>query len=336
MNAHGKMARRAITTTLLIISIISSGCGSLFPTPSPTATPTPTFTPSPIPSPTLTPTPTELPHYKVGDIIESTNYFFIVLGWANVPGTKSNTPYSGMKYVAVDMLLVNKQKRAAQVNIESLVRLLDDTGQEYTVSEDATSAADGAGIFGIKVDGALAPGDKVRGMIGFYVPEPANEFRLKFTIRSDPGIAPVDLGSEPITVEQPSEIPGATPQEYHKIGEVIELGDATFTIHDVSYNSGDDYGNPDPSTKYVAFDIALSNASDSMMYFVSLFQVSLKGFSGRKYDANLEGDLSLTPPLEVPRGKTSRGWIIFKVAEDESGYIFMLRWENTIILIATE
>ena len=253
-----------------------------------------------------------------------------------MPGTKSNTPYSGMKYVAVDMLLVNKQKRAAQVNIESLVRLLDDTGQEYTVSEDATSAADGAGIFGIKVDGALAPGDKVRGLIGFYVPESANEFQLKFAMRSDPGIAPVDLGSEPVTVEPPSEIPGATPQEYHKIGEVIELGSATFTIHDVSYNSGDDYGNPDPSTKYVAFNIALSNQGKAMMFFLSMFQVSLKGSSGREYDIDFEGDLSVLPPMEVPPGGTSRGWAVFKVAEDETGYVFMFHWENKILMIATE
>ena len=323
-----KKIRGRLIFSILITLLINMACTSSI---VPTATPTPSFTPSPIPSPTLTATPTSIPKHNVGDVIESTNYVFIILGWEFVSG--DDAPAEGKKYIAVDMLLVNKQKLPEEIKIAEMVRLVDDTGQRYLISEDATYAAKGAGIYGINVDGELAAGDKVRGKVGFQVPENSSGLQLDFTVQSDWSIPSVILGSEPVTVEPPSEIPGVIPQEAYKIGEEIDIKNATFTINTVSHNSGDDFGQPDPTTKYLAVEMTLSNKSAETIFFMSLFQIALKCSSGREYDVDLTGPLTTIPEMEIAPGQFSRGWVVFRVAEEETGYFFILYWGNRTILI---
>lgn len=82
------------------------------------------------------------------------------------PGSQFFQPKPGNKFVVIDITFENKGAEAVSVSSLLQMSLKDLDGNKYGVDLMATSAADGSSI-----DGEIAPGEMVRGQIGFEIPK---------------------------------------------------------------------------------------------------------------------------------------------------------------------
>lgn len=112
----------------------------------------------------------EATSFKVGDRVETEDYFVTVKGVRKSSGNIA--PKSGDTYLLVDVLVENKtvDEKTVSSMLSSSVR--DEEGIKYTV----TIGADNKG----SLDGTLLPKDKLRGEVAFEVPKEAKGFRYYF------------------------------------------------------------------------------------------------------------------------------------------------------------
>jgi len=74
----------------------------------------------------------------------------------------------GNMFVAVDLTLENRGAEAKAVSSLIQMYLKDSSGQKYDLDLAASVASGGA-----TPDGEIAPGEKIRGQVGFQVPQDA-------------------------------------------------------------------------------------------------------------------------------------------------------------------
>ncbi len=106
--------------------------------------------------------------YQVGEPIEISNLQIQVLGVSFPTGTDIVKPKEGFKFAAVDIQIENQGSSVQEITSVLQMYLKDETGQKYTFHLGAQSLLD-TGL----PDDELQPGEKVRGQIGFQVPESA-------------------------------------------------------------------------------------------------------------------------------------------------------------------
>jgi hypothetical protein len=104
--------------------------------------------------------------YQVGDLIEISDLVIQVLGVSYPTGTEVIRPKEGYKFVAVDVQVENQGSSVQEVTSVVQMYLKDDTGQKYTFHLGAQSVI-GGGL----PDDELSPGERIRGQIGFQVPQ---------------------------------------------------------------------------------------------------------------------------------------------------------------------
>ncbi len=272
--------------------------------------------------PSETPKPVELVKYKIGDIVGIGNSVMIVLGWEEIKGDQFNKPDEGKKFIAVELIIVNNSDDTGNISTLLQMEVKDDTGQKYHVDLMALMA-----IRGGSLDGELAPGEKIRGKVGFSVDE--NATGLEFVFDADifgTGKVFVDLGSEPIFVEPPADIAGETEQQTYKVGDVIEIGTMLLTVNEVTSPKGDQFNKPSEGNKFVVIDLTIENKSDEAINISSLLQMSLKTSEGTKYSVDLMASTASggsTPDGEVAPGEKIRGQVGFQIPETSTGLIFV-------------
>lgn len=260
--------------------------------------------------------------YQLGDIISMGDMVLVVFGWDTPPGDDFSQPDAGKKFVAVDLILVNQSESPISVSSLLQMKLKDATSQVYDVDLMASTA-----IAGSSIDGEISPGERVRGQVGFQVPEDATG--LVFVFDADvwgTGKVFVELGSEPASVEPPAELPGEQAQTIFAIGDVIEIGDLTLTINEVTYPPGDSFNRPDEGNKFVVVDITIKNQGSAATSVSSMLQMSLKDDTGQKYGLDLMASTAsggTTPDGEIAPGETIRGQVGFQVPEDATGLVFV-------------
>lgn len=113
--------------------------------------------------------------YQIGDLIEITDLVIQTLGVSYPTGTEFVKPKEGFKFLAVDVQIENQGISVQEITSVVQMYIKDETGQKYTFHLGAQSLLD-AGL----PDDELQPGEKVRGQIGFQVPENAQNLIFVF------------------------------------------------------------------------------------------------------------------------------------------------------------
>jgi hypothetical protein len=281
------------------------------------------------PSPSIeAPAPTDIPApegptaYQVGDIVSIGDMVLVVLGWDSPPKDEFTKPEEGNRFVAVDLLLVNQGDETKSVSSMLQMTLKDDTGQRY--NEDLMAAV-ATGYSG--PDGELAPGERLRGKVGYQVPEGVTS--LIFVFDADvwgTGKVFVDLGPEPVTMQPPAELVGEQAQEAFAIGDVVEIGNWTITVHDVTYPEGDEFTKPEEGHKFIVVDLTLENTGTQADAVSSMMQMYVKDASGQKYELDLMASVAsggTTPDGEVAPGEKIRGQAGYQLPEEIEGLVFV-------------
>ncbi|GIV70077.1 DUF4352 domain-containing protein [Caldilinea sp.] len=308
---------------LAILLMVSLACGS-------SASPTlvaPSVPPSNSgsqeqPTQAQAPTAVAQQNYKVGDIVAIGDHVLVVLGWENVQPNDFSKPDAGKKFVAVELLIVNNSQSAMPISTLLQMSMKDNTGQKYDVDFAASTAIGGGSL-----DGELAPGEKVRGKVGFQVAENATGLQFVFDASVwGTGKVFVDLGAEPVTVEPPASIVGETPQQTYKVGDVIQIGTVTLTVNGVSNPAGDQFSKPNPGNKFLVVDLTIENKGTAAITISTLLQMWLKDPSGKKYDVDLMASTASggsSPDGEIAAGEKLRGQVGFQVPDNATGLVFV-------------
>jgi hypothetical protein len=273
-------------------------------------------------TPTDTPVPEGSTTYQIGDIISIGDTVMVVLGWDSPPGDDFNKPDEGKKFVAVELLLVNQGSEPASISSLLQMSLKDETGQKYDVDLMASSAAGSSGP-----DGEISPGERVRGKVGFQVPQ--NTAGLVFVFDAavfGTGKVFVDLGPEPVSMEPPLQLAGEQEQATFAIGDVVQIGDLTLTVNEVTYPPGSEFNKPESGNKFAVVDVTMENKGTESKAVSSLMQMYLKDDTGQKYDLDLMASSAsggTTPDGEITPGEKLRGQVGFQIPEDAQGLTFV-------------
>lgn len=260
--------------------------------------------------------------YKVGDIVNIGDNVLVVLGWQEVKGDQFAKPEAGKKFVAIDALIVNKSKSAASISTLMQMSLKDSTGQKYNLDLMATTATKGGSL-----DGEIAPGERVRGKVGFQIPE--NVQGLQFVFDASlfgTGKVIVDLGASPMAVEPPAELAGETKQPTFKIGDIANIGAFALTVNGVTTPAGDQFSKPNAGNKFVVVDVTLENKGTKSENVSSMLQMSLKDSAGTQYKVDLMAVVAskgTSPDGELAVGEKLRGQVGFQVPENATGLVFV-------------
>ena len=215
-----------------------------------------------------------------------------------------------------------KSDSPAAVSTLLQMSLKDSTDQQFTLDISAQSAIQGG-----SPDGELAAGEKIRGKIGFQVPEDASGLVFVF----DPNLLGsgkvfIDLGDSPISIDPPAELPGEIAPEAFKPGDIVEIGDFTLVVNGVESSMGSDFVKPAEGNEFVIVDLTLENKRDESVSVSSLLQMSLKDASGQIYAVNLLASTAgggTTPDGELAAGEKLRGQVGFEVPSDTEGLLFV-------------
>jgi len=307
---------------LAILLLVSLACGSST-SPSLVATSVPPADSGSQEQPTQAQAaPAVQQNYKVGDVVAIGDHVLVVLGWENVPAGDFSKPDAGKKFVAVELLIVNNSQSSMSVSTLLQMTMKDDTGQKYDVDFMASTE-----IGGGSVDGELAPGEKVRGKVGFQVGE--NAQGLQFVFDADvwgSGKVFVDLGAEPVTVEPPASIAGETAQQTYNVGDVIAMGTTTLTVNEIQYPAGDDFNKPNAGFKFLVVDLTIENKGATAISVSTLLQMSVKDSSSQKYDVDFMASTASggsSPDGEIAPNEKLRGQVGFQVPENATGLVFV-------------
>ena len=273
----------------------------------------------PTDEPAAVPTPSS---YAVGDIIEMGDLTMVVLGWSTPPGDDFTQPEPGNRFIAVDLLFVNTGSAADSISSLLQMELKDADNRSYDIDVFAPSAA-GAG----SPEGEIAPGERIRGSVGFQAPTDAPGLQFVFDASVfGGGRIFIDLGDEPIAVEPPAQLAGETGTETFAIGDVIEIGDLGLTVHGVTFPAGDEFSQPNEGNRFVVVDVAVENRTDTTQNISSLLQMELKDATGQTYDVDLMAPVASggsSPDGELAPGETLRGQVGFQVPSDATGLVFV-------------
>jgi hypothetical protein len=116
--------------------------------------------------------------YKTGDIITIGDYELIVFDVKDLEPGQLLKPDEGNKLIAVEISFVNIGTGPIQVISITQMSVKDEQGYKYERDFVAASLID------TDVDGELAPGENVRGFVGFQVPQEAGPLIFVF----EPGL----------------------------------------------------------------------------------------------------------------------------------------------------
>lgn len=285
---------------------------------------TPTQSPAQVAeAPTDTPAPPEAQTFKAGDIVNIGNNVLVVLGWEEVAGADFAKPDKDKKFIAVEVLIVNKSQSFASISDFAQMSLKDNTGQKYTPDGKASIASNGPTF-----RGRFAPGERQRGKVGFHIPTTVQGLQFVFEAEF-PGTgnkAIVDLGASPKRVEPPAELAGETNQQTFKVGNVVEVGTLSFIINGVTSPEGTYFFKPEQGNKFLAVDITIENKGQNLDHISSMMGMSLKDASGREYRWDLMATGASGDPLKdgkLAPGEKMRGQVGFQIPANVTGLVFV-------------
>ena len=272
-------------------------------------------------APEPTSTPKTVQKYQIGDIVQAGDMVLVVLGWEKVEGNQFTKPEAGKEFIAVDLLLVNRGEEPVSVSSLLQMYLKDETGQKYEPDLEAQT------VVGSAPEGEISPGERIRGKIGFQVPQDVGALTFVYDVDVfGTGKVFVDLGKEPKLVEPPAALEGEGETQLYQVGDQIQIGDLILTVNGVDYPAGDEFNKPEQGKKFVVVDVTLDNQGNEAIQISSLLQMSLKDATGQVYEVDLSASMAgngSTPDGEIAPGEKLRGQVGFQVPEDAQGLVFV-------------
>lgn len=118
---------------------------------------------------------TEQQIFNVGDVIEIDTFVLTINEVTFPSGDDSNKPSEGNKFLVVDLTIENRDTSTAAISTLLQTSVKDSAGRNYDLDISAQMASGGT-----SPDGELAPGERVRGQVGFQVPVDATELVFVF------------------------------------------------------------------------------------------------------------------------------------------------------------
>lgn len=217
-------------------------------------------------------------------------------------------PEPGTRLVAVEVIVANTADEVQTVNLLSAA-VVDADG--FVVTPELASVDNQLATV------ALLPGQKVRGMVGFTLPENAVPVALKWTPNMFSGssisasLAPPPDGhtadNAAIAIPAPA-IDTPLGQEAQDFG----VGLTAVTLEDPA-TPGMFY-DAEPGTRLVAVEIIVSNAGAEAVSVNPLY-TSLVDADGFVYEAELAGRDGQIDTMELAPGERVRGWVAFTIPE---------------------
>jgi hypothetical protein len=113
--------------------------------------------------------------YAVGETAELNGIKVTLNEVKQVEGNQVFKPEAGKRFIVINATFENTTDKEVPISTLAQMELKDETGQAYTIDIGATSSVDGK-----QPDGMIAPGDKVRGPVGYHVPTDAKGLQWIF------------------------------------------------------------------------------------------------------------------------------------------------------------
>lgn len=227
-----------------------------------------------------------------------------------------------MKFILVDVLLVNQSEAATSISSLAQMSLRDSTGQVYDVDFSAQIAVDAA-----SPDGEVSPGERIRGSVGFQVPEEPGPLTFVFDVALfGSGKVFVDLGEEAVLLDPPEELAGQQELETYHIGDVVEVGDVVLMVSGWSLSEGSEFNKPDEGNHLVFVDVTVVNSSESQESVSSLLQMNLRDSTGQIYDPEFTAAIDSPnrgPDAVLLPGERIRGTVGFQTPIDATELTFV-------------
>jgi hypothetical protein len=259
--------------------------------------------------PTPTPVPTAAPQY-LGDAGGGAGFGLAAVSIQDpaVPGM-FYTQQPGSRLVAVEVIVVNTSDQVQTVNPLNAA-LVDADG--FVVTPELASVDNQLATL------TLLPGQKVRGLIGFTLPENAIPVALKWTpgvfssdsisvsLVTPPGDHTADTAA--IAIPAPA-IDTPLGQEAQDFG----VGLTAIALEDPA-TPGMFYESQ-PGTRLVAVEIVISNAGAETVSVNPLY-TSLVDADGFLYEAELAARDGQIDTLDLATGERARGWVAFTIPEN--------------------
>ena len=260
--------------------------------------------------------------YGVGDVVQLGEVALAVLGWSRLEGAQLAQPEAGNTFVAVELMLLNQGDRAANLSTLAQMSLKDAEDRRYTIDLLAATAAGGAAP-----EGELAPGERVRGKIGFQVPTEATGLTFVF----DGGLFTsgkvfVELGPEPVLVDVPAALASTETLQRYAVGEPVTVGDLTITVNGVHTPEGNQFAQPAAGQRFVVVDLSVTNNGGQAANVSTLLQMKLKDGTAQQYPLDLLATTAAggaAPEGELAPGETVRGPVGFQVPADAGDLLFV-------------
>jgi hypothetical protein len=255
-------------------------------------------------------------------MVSINNTLLIVLGWDQPPGGDFNPPGEGKEYLVVDLMLANQGENSFSVSPAFQMSLKDETGQKYNLNGKANTAS-GAN----PPRGEINPGEVIRGKVGFQVKEESRSYQFVYEDKLVGfGEVTVNLGSQPISMNPPTDLDLAYTQEVFQTGEEILISDLQVSVLGVSRPDGNNLVKPREDYQFLVVDVTIENKGNSVKEISSVLQMYIKDSTGQQYTFHLgaqsfaDGGL---PDDELQPGEKVRGQIGFEVPENGGPYTFI-------------
>ena len=259
--------------------------------------------------------------FKVGEIINLEDLNIMVVGWGDIEPSDFGKPDAGNKFIAVEIVAVNAGTDGKSLSSILQTKLKDVEGQQYEPDFKAAIATNTQ-----LPSGELASGERVRGTVGFQVPEQVGNLTFVYDASLfGSGKLFVDLGATPTTVEVPASIPGESPQKAFNVGEAIEMGKMVLTINEVASPEGSEYSKPKEGNKFIVVDLTLENKASEAANVSSMLQMNVKDANGFQYSSSFAATQASggnPPDGEIAPGEKIKGQVGFEVPADAKGLLF--------------
>ena len=351
--------RRFRYLTYIVVAILTlfatMGCdpeepelvATAVPTDNPTSMPDPKVTAEPVPTGrAANPQPTASPQFQVfnvGDTVRLGDLHITVNSVRASLGDNFFTPEEGNYFIYVDVTFRNEGNKPEVVSTLLSMEIRDAEGRSYDVDLSAVAAADSP-----SPDGEIAPGDTIRGEVGYQLPASATDltwrfsgdiFRLGqavfslgtvavpvppsgFTLDESPTTTPTPTVIQtphptPTRASTPTREPTRTPEPTPvAIGTTVVAEGSSYTLNEVKDPAPAGIFGVTEGKRLIALDITQVGISDDGDPFNALY-FAVQDSDGYVYGPEPLG-ADVEPQFgwgELAAGQIVRGWVVFQLPE---------------------
>ena len=152
----------------------------------------------------------------------------------------------------------------------------------------------------------------------------------------DPPVAEATTTEVPASEDEASEDEATTTeaptQDVYAIGETAHTSVFDVTVHQVvdPWESTNQFETPAEGHRYVAVEASLTNTEgDELETWSSLLGAEMTDNQGRPWNPAFAGTELPALDGDVGRGMTRRGWVVFEVTADATGFMLRIKGELT-------